>query len=678
MLHPASKERQTLGNKTIYPFSAIVGQEKMKLALILNVINPKIGGVLLRGEKGTGKSITVRALANLLPETEAVAGCPFHCDPSRPKDLCDYCNTKISEGTQLAVTKRSTSVVELPVGATEDRLVGTIDIEKAIKTGEKHFEPGILAQANRNILYIDEVNLLDDHLVDVLLDAAAMGMNFVEREGISFSHPSQFVLIGTMNPEEGELRPQLLDRFALSVEVKGIPYKEARAEIIRRRIAYESDPAAFIASQKENQEILCQKISKATKLLPQVKLSPKMLYLITQISTDFAVDGHRADINMYKTACTIAAFNGRTDVTEQDVKEAAELVLPHRQRRQPFEEPNMEQNKIEESIQKWDQNQQKTQPQTDESPPQNDNPEQPQPQQEQPAKEQVFQAEKPYNVKPFAPPVFDEIQRNHTGRRSKTLSLSKKGRYVDSKIPNGVVDDLAFDATFRAAAPYQKRRRQDSCAGTALLLENCDLRQKIRESKMGNLIVFVVDASGSMAAQQRMRATKGAVLSLLLDAYQRRDRVGMIAFRRDTAELVLPPTNSVDLAEKYLSKLPTGGRTPMAHGLKLGVETIKNYVRGDREAVPLMVLVSDGRANVNLHGGDPFEEAKMMARQVASAGIQSIVLDTEQDFLSFGLVKQISDEMRGKYMRLEELSAAPIASAVRSKLFDGTQSNLNN
>jgi magnesium chelatase subunit D len=651
----------------------------MKIALILNVINPKIGGVLLRGEKGTGKSITVRALANLLPETDVIADCPFHCDPTRPKDLCDSCTAKLAEGKKLASDKRSVSVVELPVGATEDRLVGTIDIEKAIKTGEKHFEPGILAQANRNILYIDEVNLLDDHLVDVLLDAAAMGMNFVEREGISFTHPSQFVLIGTMNPEEGELRPQLLDRFALSVEVKGIPYKEARAEIIRRRIAYENDPAEFMASQQENQEILRQKISAATKLLSQVKLGPQMLDLITQISTDFAVDGHRADITMYKTACTIAAFNSRIDVTEQDVKEAAELVLPHRQRRQPFQEPNLEQNKIQESIQKWDQNQQKHEPKTEQSSSSNDKPEQQQPQQqEQPTQEQVFQAQKPYNIKPFTPPVLDEIQRSHTGRRSKTFSNSKKGRYVDNKIPNGKADDLAFDATLRASAPYQLRRRQESCAGTALLLESCDLRQKIRESKMGNLIMFVVDASGSMAAQQRMSATKGAVLSLLLDAYQRRDRVGLIAFRRNTAELILPPTNSVDLAEKYLSKLPTGGRTPMAHGLKLGVETIKTYLRGDREAVPLLVLVSDGRANVNLHGGDPFEEAKMVAHQIAQAGIQSIVLDTEQDFLSFGLVKQISDEMGGKYMRLEDLSAAPIALAVRSKLLDGTQNSFNN
>ncbi len=663
-----------MGNKTIYPFSAIVGQEKMKTALILNVINPKIGGVLLRGEKGTGKSLTVRALANLLPEVDTIADCPFHCDPTHPKDACDACNAKMAMGEKLAATKRPVSVVELPVGATEDRLVGTIDIEKAIKTGEKHFDPGILAQANHNLLYIDEVNLLDDHLVDVLLDAAAMGVNYVEREGVSFSHPSQFVLIGTMNPEEGELRPQLLDRFALSVEVKGIPYKEARAEIVRRRIAFERDPASFVATQFDNQEQMRQKIISATKLLPEVNLSGELLDLITQICTDFAVDGHRADIAMYKTACTIAAFKGRVDVTEEDIKEAAEFVLPHRQRRQPFEEPKMEQQQVNESIDRWKKNQQTSPQENDSSPDPDDSPNE----QQEPTKEQVFQADSPYAVKPLAAPVLDEIERNGSGRRSKTLSDSKKGRYVASMIPKGKVADLAFDATLRAAAPFQKRRREESNdQQKALLIEKCDLREKVRETKMGNLILFVVDASGSMAAEERMCATKGAVLSLLIDAYQRRDRVGLIAFRKDAAELVLPPTNCVELAQKYLAKLPTGGRTPLAHGLKLGVDTIKFWTR-DGKDIPLLVLVSDGRANVNLSGGDPVEEAKRIAQSIASAGIQTIAVDTERGFLSFGLVKQLSEAMGGKYLRLEELSAAPIVSAVKDNLFQDHRIFLDN
>jgi magnesium chelatase subunit D len=664
-------------NKTVYPFSAIVGQEKMRMALILNVINPKIGGVLLRGEKGTGKSLVVRALAHLLPEIDVIAACPFHCDPKLPKEMCDACSAKVATGEKLSVAKRPVSVVELPIGATEDRLVGTLDIEKAIKTGEKHFEPGLLAEANRNILYIDEVNLLDDHLVDVLLDAAAMGVNFVEREGVSFSHPSQFVLVGTMNPEEGELRPQLLDRFALSVEVKGIPYREARAEIVRRRVTFENNPVSFVAAQLDNQEQIRRKIVEATKLLPMVKLSDEKLDLITQICIDFAVDGHRADITIYKTACTIAAFKGRTEVVEEDIKEAAELALPHRHRRKPFEEPNVEQQQIEDSIQKWDQNKEMQQsPHENDASQNNDTPQSAE--REEPEKENIFEADAPYQVKPLATPVLDQVQRSGTGRRSKSRSNCQRGRYVDSVIPKGKVSDLAFDATLRAAAPFQSRRRKESVTQEALIIENCDLREKVRESKIGNLIMFVVDASGSMAAEERMTATKGAVLSLLLDAYQRRDRVGMVVFRKNTAELILPPTNSVDLAQKCLAKLPTGGRTPMAHGLKLGMETIKDCMRKDKRVLPLMVLVSDGRANVNLYGGDPVEEAKAVAREISSGGIQSIAIDTERGFLTFGLVKQVCDEMCGKYLKLEELSAVPIASAVRETLPYGPEIMRNN
>lgn len=669
-------------SKTIYPFTAIVSQEKMKTALILNVINPKIGGVLLRGEKGTGKSLAVRALAQLLPQADVVADCSFHCDPARPKDMCDACSAKISHGQTLPTAKRPVSVVELPVGATEDRLVGTIDIEKAIKTGEKRFEPGILAEANRNILYIDEVNLLDDHLVDVLLDAAAMGVNFVEREGISFHHPAQFVLVGTMNPEEGELRPQLLDRFALSVEIKGIPYREARAEIVRRRIAFENDPAGFVESQSGSQEALREKILSATRLLPKVTLSEEMLDLITQICVDFAVDGHRADITMYKTACTLAAFKGRTEVAEEDITEAAELVLPHRHRRQPFEEPKLEEQQIQESLQKWNQN--KQQPQQQDNSPQNPSPQNSQDdkppessEQEDSGREQIFEADAPYAVKALSTPVLDEFERSGSGRRSKSLSKKKSGRYVDSAIPKGKVADLAFDATLRAAAPFQLKRRSESGCGNGLLIEKSDLREKVRECKVGNLIMFVVDASGSMAAEERMTATKGAVLSLLLDAYQRRDRVGMVVFRKDTAELVLPPTNSVELAQRFLTGLPTGGRTPMAHGLSLGLDAIQDYMRRDKEAIPLLALVSDGRSNVSLKGGDPVAEAKTIAREIACSGVKALAIDTERGFLTFGLVRQICDEMKGRYLRLEELSASPIVSAVRDGLNDNSENFKN-
>jgi magnesium chelatase subunit D len=327
----------------------------------------------------------------------------------------------------------------------------------------------------------------------------------------------------------------------------------------------------------------------------------------------------------------------------------------------------MEQQQINESIQKWNNDKQQTPPQNNNSSQNNDEPDK---QQDESAEEQVFQADEPYTVKPFSSQVLDEIERHGSGRRSKIFSDSKRGHYVASMLPRGKVTDLAFDATLRAAAPFQKRRKKaadNQPQQNALLIERCDLREKVRETKMGNLIMFVVDASGSMAAEERMSATKGAILSLLLDAYQRRDRVGMVAFRKNTAELVLPPTNSVELAQKYLATLPTGGRTPLAHGLKLGLDAVETSLR--TADIPLLVLVSDGRANVNLYGGDPVEEAKSIAYKIASKGIQSIAIDTEHGFLNFGLVKHLSETMGSKYLRLEELRAAPIASAVRTQLF---------
>lgn len=662
--------------KLVYPFSAIVGQEKMKKALLLNAINPKIGGLLLRGEKGTAKSMAVRALAQLLPQIEVVRDCPFLCDPASVDELCDTCAARLAKGEKLNVARRQVPLVELPLGATEDRVVGTLDIEKAIKSGEKHFEPGLLAAANRGILYIDEVNLLDDHLVDVLLDAAAMGVNFVEREGISFRHPAQFILVGTMNPEEGELRPQLLDRFGLAVEVKGLPDQEARAEVVRRRIDFERDPATLAATYESEQERVRQQVIAAKKRLPAVQLGEEMLKLITQICLDFAVDGHRADIVIHKTATTIAAYYGRTEVNEEDVREAAELALLHRRRRQPFEEPGLDQQQLEQSIQRWHENEEnhprdKQEPaEKRDSPPTsphsdtNDSPAD----EEKPEREQTFEAEPPYRVRPLVTSVLDEEPRNKTGRRSKSRTRSKTGRYVSSVIPQGKTADLAFDATLRAAAPFQARRREEMLGQNALLIESHDLREKVREKKVGNLILFVLDASGSMAAEERMVATKGAVVSLLLDAYQRRDQVGMVVFRGKTAELVLPPTNSVELAQKHLAQLPTGGRTPLAHGLKLGLETLKEHLWRDKHGIPLLVLVSDGRANVSLNNGNPVEEAKKIAREIKAANIKSITIDTEQGLVAFRLVEEICTELGGVYLRLEELKSAPIASAVKDTL----------
>ena len=310
----------------------------MKRALILNLINPALGGVLIKGEKGTAKSTAVRALTEVLPERDEVENCPFSCDPHDRNCQCESCRSR----ENLTAVKRRMRVVDLPVSATEDRVVGTLDIERALKMGEKHFEPGILAEANRNILYVDEINLLDDHVVDVILDSAAMGVNTVEREGVSFSHPARFVLVGTMNPEEGDLRPQLLDRFGLVVDVKGETNIEMRTEVVKRYLEYERSPEAFLEKQKPGQEKLRDKISEAQKLLRTVTYSDGILRLAAEISVSLGVDGHRADISMIKTACTNAAYEGRNSVSGEDMKLAAELVLPHRMRRKPFEEQRMD------------------------------------------------------------------------------------------------------------------------------------------------------------------------------------------------------------------------------------------------------------------------------------------------------------------------------------------------
>jgi len=342
-----------------------VGQERMKKGLVLNAINPGLGGVLIRGEKGTAKSTAARALASLLPEIEVVANCPFSCHPEREELMCEECRHRKAQGEILPVIRRKMRVVNLPVGATEDRVVGTLDIEHALKTGQKKFEPGVLADAHRAILYVDEVNLLDDHIVDVLLDSAAMGVNTIEREGISFSHPAHFILIGTMNPEEGELRPQLLDRFGLCVNIEGIDDPKARVEVIKRRQGFEENQAQFVAKWNEEEKALIELIIKAQGLLQEVVLSDDMLELIAKIAIDMQVDGHRADIFMMKAGRTIAAYHERRQVTEEDVREAAEMVLPHRMRRKPFQEQKMEQKQIEQTIQKH--KKQKSPPQQSES-----------------------------------------------------------------------------------------------------------------------------------------------------------------------------------------------------------------------------------------------------------------------------------------------------------------------
>ncbi|GAA4105032.1 MULTISPECIES: putative cobaltochelatase [Streptomyces] len=675
---------------TRYPFTAVVGMDDLRLALLLNAVSPAVGGVLVRGEKGTAKSTAVRALADLLPAVAVVAGCRFSCDPAAPDPECPDGPHESGPGTA-----RAARMVELPVGASEDRLVGALDIERALGEGVKSFEPGLLADAHRGILYVDEVNLLHDHLIDLLLDAAAMGSSYVEREGVSVRHAARFLLVGTMNPEEGELRPQLLDRFGLTVEVAASREPEQRVEVVRRRLAYDDDPAGFAARWAEDEGALRQRIVAARELLPSVTLGDAVLLQIAATCAAFEVDGMRADIVMARTATALAAWAGRTEVTSDDVRQAALLALPHRRRRNPFDAPGLDQDKLDETLEQFKDEQSTSERSKDEDddpdpgpegpgggggggvPPQGDSPENPAESPEPPessdasessestepsaapapggpGERAAVKAAEPFRTKMLSVPGLGE---GAAGRRSR--ARTDHGRTTGSRRPQGALTKLHLAATVQAAAPHQRARGR---SGRGLVVRRDDLRQATREGREGNLVLFVVDASGSMAARQRMSAVKGAVLSLLLDAYQRRDKVGLVTFRGKDAELALPPTSSVDAAAARLETLPTGGRTPLAAGLLKAHDVLRVERLRDPSRRPLLVVVTDGRAT---GGPEPVALGARAARLHAGEGTASVVVDCESGMVRLGLAGELARELGGTAVTLDELRADSIAGLVK-------------
>ncbi|MFB7529125.1 putative cobaltochelatase [Streptomyces sp. NPDC056178] len=659
---------------TPYPFTAVVGQDDLRLGLLLNAVSPAVGGVLVRGEKGTAKSTAVRALAALMPEVSVVSGCRFSCDPASPDPACP--DGPHEPGTGVS---RNARTVELPVGASEDRLVGALDIERALAEGVKAFEPGLLADAHRGILYVDEVNLLHDHLVDLLLDAAAMGASYVEREGVSVRHAARFLLVGTMNPEEGELRPQLLDRFGLTVEVAASRETDLRVEVVRRRLAYDDDPAAFAAQWADEEGALRARIVAARALLPQVRLGDGALRQIAATCAAFEVDGMRADIVMARTATALAAWAGRTDVLAEDVRQAALLALPHRRRRNPFDAPGLDEDKLDDTLEQnsgEDDDPDPDGPGGGGRPPRGDGPDTP-PQPEGEAgdtpaqsvpeqgqgqgqqssgggEQQPVRAAEPFRTKTLSVPGLGE---GAAGRRSR--ARTEHGRTTGARRPQGALTKLHLAATVRAAAPHQRARGR---SGRGLVVRRDDLRQATREGREGNLVLFVVDASGSMAARQRMSAVKGAVLSLLLDAYQRRDKVGLITFRGRDAEVVLPPTSSVDAAAARLEMLPTGGRTPVAAGLLKAHELLRVERLRDPSRRPLLVVVTDGRAT---GGPDPVALASRAARLHEAEGTASVVVDCESGPVRLGLAGSLARDLGGTAVTLDELRADSIAGLVK-------------
>ncbi|QKV95652.1 putative cobaltochelatase [Streptomyces sp. NA02950] len=702
-----------------YPFTAVVGMADMRLALLLNAVSPAVGGVLVRGEKGTAKSTAVRALAALLPPVEVVSGCRFSCDPAAPDPQCP--DGPHEPGTGAV---RPARMVELPVGAAEDRLVGALDIERALSDGVKAFEPGLLADSHRGVLYVDEVNLLHDHLIDLLLDAAAMGASYVEREGVSVRHAARFLLVGTMNPEEGELRPQLLDRFGLTVEVTASRDTEERVEVVRRRLAYDEDPAGFAARWAEDEGSLRERIAAARALLPDVVLGDRALRQIAAVCAAFEVDGMRADIVTARTATALAAWAGRTDVRTEDVRQAALLSLPHRRRRAPFDAPGLDEDKLDEVLRRFE-DEEPEPPKPDQGPgrdegdgngdgdgpdggpdgpeggpggglphdgaqqpPSSPEPTVPGPRDGEPeaadgpeapqesgtgggagagggGETAAVGAAEPFRTRRLDVPGLGE---GAAGRRSRARTAH--GRTTGARRPRGTLSSLHLTATVRAAAPHQHARGR---SGPGLLVRRDDLREAVREGREGNLVLFVVDASGSMAARKRMGAVKGAVLSLLLDAYQRRDKVGLVTFRGTDAELALPPTSSVDAAAARLERLPTGGRTPLAAGLLKAREVLRVERLRDPSRRPLLVVVTDGRATEARRDGGarrdgaatPVARAGQAARLLAGDGIASVVVDCEAGPVRLGLAGALARELRGTPVTLDELRADSVTALVR-------------
>ncbi len=672
-----------------YPLTAVVGagphdMGEMALALTLSTISPAIGGVLIRGEKGTAKSTVVRALASVLPHIDVIAGDRFSTDPRETNPM----SPDGPFGVDPDVETRPVRLVELPVGATEDRVLGSLHLEKALSDGVTEYEPGLLARAHRGILYVDEVNLLHDHLVDLLLDAAAMGRSTVERDGISVEHAARFVLVGTMNPEEGELRPQLLDRFGLTVEVAAPRDPAARVEVVRRRIAYETDPVAFSARFAGSEAELTDRIAAAQKLVEQVELSDWALLKIAEVCAAFEVDGMRADIVTARTAAAHAAWNGRTDVLREDVRAAAMLALPHRRRRNPFDAPGIDEDLLDQLLgddepppppspddpdtSPAEDGSDPAEPDvstsdTGESPSERQSQREPQ-DQDQPREAEREGADEPGGTgevtvaapqQPYRPKMFtvSGLGAGESGRRSR--AITDTGRRIGAERRVGQGGSIHLTETIRAAAPHQGGRER---TGRGLAFRPSDLRIAIKEGHESNLILFCVDASGSMAARRRMEQVKTAILSLLMDAYQRRDKVGLITFRGDSADLVLPPTGSIDIAATRLAELPAGGRTPLAEGLLKTADVLRLERVRDPRRRPLLVVITDGRAT---HGDRAVARAHQVAAHLGASGVASLVIDCETGRFRMGLAHELADQLLGEYVPLGEVSADAITDVVR-------------
>jgi magnesium chelatase subunit D len=641
-----------------YPFTAIVGQDEMKLALILNVIDPQIGGVLILGHRGTGKSTAVRALAGLLPKLKRVQGCAYGCNPDEEQEWCDECRGRWNGRRRLPWERAGVPVVELPLGATEDRVCGSLNIERALN-GAKAFEPGLLARAHRGFLYIDEVNLLPDHLVDLLLDVTASGRNVVERESISLCHPARFVLIGSGNPEEGELRPQLTDRFGLQVRVTTLMDIAARVEIVRRRERFERDPAEFQAAMEVEQARVRRGIARAARLLVGVAVEDALISRAAGLCLKLGIDGHRGELTLIRAAKALAAFEARKQVSAGDLRRVAGMCLRHRLRRDQHGEMDSGvriQHALDQVL--------------PEGSPENGN---------EPAPGGTLRKGSEDLILPALEatlPAAVQQTLDRTGKNSRSpgrgqtgsrrMETGSGGRYLRARA-DSKTGAVALEATLRAAAPFQALRRP---VGRGLRIAAGDLRFKELERPSGILVIFVVDASGSMALN-RIGEAKGAIQLMLRQAYWRRDKVALICFRGAGAEILLPPSRSIERAKAATGNLPVGGGTPLAAGIRTALEVAERARRSDaRES--LLVVLTDGCANVPLpggnsakaEGGDAVWRELRQVCEAARGSVASVVIDTRQRLLSRGQGERLAALLGGRHVFLARPGAQSVCKAL--------------